>query len=66
MYMNEMSLYVKHGILLQFADDTAVICSGINYSDVQRQMCENLQLISCFISENKMKLNVKKCNVMWF
>ena len=65
-YMNEMSLYVKHGILLQFADDTAVICSGINYSDVQRQMCENLQLISCFISESKMKLNVKKCNVMWF
>ena len=44
-YMNEMSLYVKHGILLKFADDTAVICSGINYSDVQRKMCENLQFL---------------------
>jgi len=55
--MNEMSI---HGQLLQFANDTTIVCSGINYSDVQKQMCENLQSLSNWISESKMKLNVKK------
>ena len=52
--------------ILQFADDIAIIYSGNNYSDVQKQMCKNLQLLSCWISESKIKLNVKKSSVMWF
>ena len=64
--MNTMSSCVKHGNLLQFADDTAIICTGNNYSDVQRQMCENLHLISNWITGSKMKLNVKKSSIMWY
>ena len=34
-YVNAMPFVVKHSRLLQFADDTAVICSGANYDVVK-------------------------------
>ena len=41
-YMNGASQHVKHGILLQFADadDTAVVCSGWDYSTVHKHIME--------------------------
>ena len=33
-YMNDMSSQVKHGDLLQYADDTALICSGTSTEEV--------------------------------
>ena len=35
-YMNEMVQRVKYGTLLQFADDTALICYGGDCYDVHR------------------------------
>ena len=37
-YVNAMPFVVKHSRLLQFADDTAVICSGANYDVVKKHL----------------------------
>ena len=65
-YMNDMAQHVKHGTLLQFADDTALICSGGDCYDVHRQISEDLLTVSNWIASSKMRLNVSKSNVMWF
>ena len=61
-----MAQHVKHGTLLQFADDTALICSGGDCYDVHRQISEDLLTVSNWIVSSKMRLNVSKSNVMWF
>ena len=33
-YVNDMPLQVKHGVLFQFADDTWLICCGEDHSSV--------------------------------
>ena len=35
-YMNEMPSQVSHGKLLQYADDTALICSGTDFAEIHR------------------------------
>lgn len=37
-YTNEMVQSVKHAALLQFADDTALICSGQDCHDIYQQI----------------------------
>ena len=61
-----MAQHVKHGTLLQFADDTALICSGGDCYDVHRQISEDLLTVSNWIVSSKMRLNVSKSKVMWF
>ena len=59
--VNTMPSVVKHGILLQFVDDTAVICSCYNVArnaDMER-------LYACIVG-SRMRLNVQKSSVMWF
>ena len=65
-YMNEMPSQVSHGRLLQYADDTALICSGIDLAEVHRGLTEDLQSLSAWIAQSKMKLNIAKSSVMWF
>ena len=48
-YMNDMAQHVPHGTLLQFADDTAIICSGGDCHDVHRQISEDLLAVSNWI-----------------
>ena len=67
-YMNEMPSQVSHGKLLQYADDTALdlICSGTDFAEVHRCLTEDLQSLSAWITQSKMKLNMAKSSVMWF
>ena len=62
-YVNDMPSLVHHGNLLQFADDTTLICSG---DTCEKKLSHDLELISKWISQSKMQLNVKKSSVMWF
>jgi len=65
-YMNEMVHHVKYGRLLQHADDTVLICSGIHCQDIHQQLSEGLELLWSWVKSNKMKLNINKSSVMWF
>ena len=61
-----MPSQVSHGRLLQYADDTALICSGIDLAEVHCGLTEDLQSLSAWIARSKMKLNIAKSSVMWF
>ena len=61
-----MPSLVRYGDLLQFADDSTLICSGDTCEDVQRQLAHDLELILKWITLSKMHLNINKSSVMWF
>ena len=65
-YVNAMPSLVKHSRLLQFADDTTVICSGKNYV-VRDNLNSDMDRIQAWIASSRMSiLNVQKSSVMWF
>ena len=49
-YVNEMPFLVEHSRLLQFADDTTVICSGENHDVVRQKLNSDLQRIQTWIT----------------
>jgi len=55
--------YVQHGILLQFADDTCLVCCGDSYEHVQSMLSDDL---ARWIKDSRMKFSVFKSSVMWF
>ena len=61
-----MPSLVKYGRLLQFADDTTLICTGVNRDEVQQKLEHDLRLLLDWINSSKMKLNITKSNLMWF
>ena len=65
-YVNAMPSLVECGRLLQFADDTILICSGDTHDDVQQQLEHDLRLLFFWINSSKMKLNTSKSSLMWF
>ena len=67
-YMNSLpsQILVTDGMLLQYADDTTVICGGVNTAAVQTIMCSQLSIIQQWVLESKMKINFRKSSVMWF
>ena len=65
-YMNDMPSQVHNGKLLQYADDTALICTGGDYCEVHNHVTTDLQHISNWITSSKMQLNIAKSSVMWF
>ena len=62
-YVNEMPLKVQHGCLLQFADDTCLICAGDTSDIVAKILQDDLTTLSGWVTESKMQLNIKKS---WF
>ena len=61
-----MPSQVQHGCLLQFADDTCLICVGDSPDAVAEMLQGDLCVLSHWVALSKMKLNFKKSNVMWF
>ena len=49
-----------------YVDDTALIYSGTDFAEVRRCLTEDLQSLSAWITQSKMKLNMAKSSVMWF
>ena len=65
-YMNSLPSQLTEGLLLQYADDTTIICSGITPAAVQTTMCSQLSLLQHWVLQSKMKINFRKSFVMWF
>ena len=65
-YMNTLPSVVTAGTLLQYADDTTLICSGADPASTAVIMNYQLQLVHSWIADSKMRLNGNKSCVMWF
>ena len=63
-YVKEMFAQVTYGKLLQSADDTALICSGMTQAVVRQYMSIDLSQLAVWIKNRKMQLNISKCSVM--
>ena len=64
--MNSLPSQLTDGLLLQYADDRTVICSGVDPTAVQTIMCSQLSLIQHWVLQSTMRINFKKSSVMWF
>ena len=64
--MNSLPPQITQGLLLQYADDTALICSGPTPAKASTVMNSELLLIQQWIVASKMRLNYSKSTVMWF
>ena len=65
-YINSLPLQISQGLLLQYADDTALICGGPSPIEAGTVMNSQLALIQQWIVTSRMKLNHSKSTVMWF
>ena len=65
-YVNDMPNQVQHGALLQFADDTSLICCGKPYEETSVLLTEDLTLLPQWIVTSHMQVNVDKSSAMWF
>ena len=65
-YVNSLPSQVTNGVLLQYADDTTLVCSGTSPLVAAEVMNQQLQLVHDWIVSNKMQLNFQKSKVMWF
>ena len=65
-YMNDLSSQLFCGCLLQYADDTALICSGPTLNVVHQQLSDDLTRLLSWVKQSKMQLNIEKSSIMWF
>ena len=65
-YVNDILLQTQNGSLLQFADDTCLICYGDDYTQVRDFLSSDLDSLARWIATSKMQVNVKKSHMMWF
>ena len=61
-YMNTLRSQLTDGLLLQHADVTTVICSGITTASVQTTMCSQLSNTTMDSTEQKEK-NLLSCGL---
>ena len=65
-YVNDLPSQAFGGILLQYADDTTLICSALDIQGASSLMNSHLEVISQWTVVNRMALNLSKSSVMWF
>ena len=63
-YVNDMILQIQNGSLLQFADDTCLICYGGDHTQVKEFLSGDLDSLARWIATSKMQVNVGKYRVM--
>ena len=64
--VNSLPSQVTDGVLLQYADDTTLVSSGVSPLAAAEVMNQQLQLVHEWIVSNKMQLNFRKSKVIWF
>ena len=52
--------------MLQFADDTCLICCDQSPMTVSTLLNADLRSLSSWVRNSKMQFNIKKSSVMWF
>ena len=65
-YVNDMLLQIQNGLLLQFADDTCLICYGDDHKQVKDFLSSDWDSLARWIATSKMQVNVEKSHVIWF
>lgn len=65
-YINNIFEVKLHGQIQLFADDIAIVYGCINSVELKRQMELDLQIISNWLYNNKLKLNCHKSNFIVF
>lgn len=65
-YMNTLPSVISDALLLQYADDTTLVCSGPDPAATAYIMNQQLALIHDWLVEHRMRLNVQKSRIMWF
>jgi len=65
-YMNSLPCQISEGLLLQYADDTTLICSGPTPEAAANTINARLKLLNQWATDSRMKLNYSKSTVMWF
>ena len=58
-YVNNIPLQVRHRCLLQFTDDTCLICCGQSPTLVSQLLNADLHLLSDWVRNSKMQFNIK-------
>src|SRR5690606_10465097 len=68
MYINDLApcILYKDSFVVQFADDSTVICSGQTISEIESIANETLKRLNCWVLHNKMAVNADKTNTMLF
>ena len=59
-YMNNLPLQITDGLLVQYADDTTLVCSGSTPSAAAAVLNSQLKLVHNWIRNSKMSLNHSK------
>ena len=62
--VNNLPSQVSGGVLLQYADDTTLICSAPDTQEVAVLMNSHLRVISKWTEDNRMAFNLSKSSVM--
>lgn len=65
-YINDMLSELQDGDIISYADDTAIIATGKNWSEVETKMNRYLQIIAIWLALNKLSLNTRKTVYMEF
>ena len=64
LYINDLGKICSSTTLILFADDTNLLKSGSNLSDIQNELNTELSKISAWLKTNKLPLNIDKTQVM--
>ena len=65
-YMNTLPSSVNDALLLQYADNTMLACSGPTPAAAACVMNQQLTLTHDWLVKHRMKLNIQKSRVLWF
>ena len=63
-YVNDILLQIQNESLLQFADDTCLICYGDDHIHVKDYLSSDVDSLARRITSRKMQINVEKSSVM--
>ena len=65
-YINDLCSTCVNTMPLLFADDTNLFASGTDLKSLQACVNKDLSAIAEWLKANKLSLNVKKKNIIWF
>jgi hypothetical protein len=66
LYINDMFNFIPDNSLVSYADDTAILCSGKNWEEVQIKVTEWLEIINSWLCMNQLSMNADKTTFITF
>ena len=67
LYINDMSTVIKGECSLYlYADDSALAVSGTDIKSIEKQLTENMNLVSLWLSQNRLSLHLGKTECILF